>query len=215
MSDRRLTPELLLGAYAAGVFPMADSREDPAVYWVEPRRRGVIPMDGFRVSRSLTRRLRRDDYTFALNRDFPAVIDACADRSETWINETIRRLMMELHSDGHAHSFEIYDFDGKIMGGMYGLSIGGAFFGESMFSHARDGSKLALTWAIDHLARAGITLFDTQFVTDHLVSLGAQEISRETYLARLHAVIDRDSDITGTTVETDRHAVVQRMTQTS
>ncbi len=215
MSDRRLTPELLLGAYAAGVFPMADSREDPAVYWVEPRRRGVIPMDGFRVSRSLTRRLRRDDYTFALNRDFPAVIDACADRSETWINETIRRLMMELHSDGHAHSFEIYDLDGKLMGGMYGLSIGGAFFGESMFSHARDGSKLALTWAIDHLARAGITLFDTQFVTDHLVSLGAQEISRETYLARLHAVIDRDSDITGTTVETDRHAVVQRMTQTS
>ena len=215
MSDRRLTSELLLKAYAAGVFPMADSREDPAVFWVEPRRRGIIPIDGFRVSRSLARRLKKDDYVFGLNSDFEAVIDACADRPETWINATIRRLMIELHETGRAHSFEIHANDGTLWGGMYGLLIGGAFFGESMFSKVRDGSKIALAWSMDHLARSGVSLFDTQFVTDHLVSLGAKEVSREQYLAQLHAVIGDKADIIGTPVETNRQALVQRITQTS
>lgn len=215
MSDRRLTSDLLLGAYAAGIFPMADSRDDPAVYWVEPRLRGVMPLDGFHVSKSLAKRLKKSDYTFDLNTDFEKVIDACADRSETWINDTIRRLMLELHEQGHAHSFEVRQADGHLIGGMYGLSIGGAFFGESMFSAARDGSKIALAWAIDHLRRSGVSLFDTQFVTDHLISLGAVEIPRLQYLAMLNDVIEQTSNITGTKVETDRQALVQRMTQTS
>lgn len=215
MSDRRLTPDLLLGAYATGIFPMADSRDDPTVYWVEPQMRGVFPMDRFRVSRSLAKRLKKPDYIFAINQDFEAVIDACADRSETWINDTIRRLMLELHERGYAHSFEVRDLDGRLFGGMYGLSIGAAFFGESMFSAARDGSKMVLTWAVDHLTRSGISLFDTQFVTDHLISLGAVEIPRADYQTVLAEALEQGSDILGTRVETDRQAVVQRMTQTS
>ena len=215
MSDRKLTPELLLGAYAAGIFPMADSREDPTVYWVEPRLRGVIPLDQFHVSRSLAKTLKKSGYTFEINIDFESVIDACADRPETWINATIRRLMLDLHANGHAHSFEVRNTDGALMGGMYGLAIGGAFFGESMFSNVRDGSKVALTWAVDHLRRAGVSLFDTQFVTDHLISLGAVEIPRLQYLAILNDVIEQNSDIAGTPIEMDRHALVQRMTQTS
>lgn len=215
MSDRSLTPDLLLGAYATGIFPMADSRDDPAIYWVEPRLRGVLPMRGFRVSRSLARRLKKGDYTFTTNTDFPSVIDACANRPETWINATIRHLMLELHARGHAHSFEVRDLDGHLMGGMYGLSIGAAFFGESMFSNARDGSKLALAWAMDHLNRSGVQLFDTQFVTDHLVSLGAMEIPRATYQTLLADALEGQADIAGTAMETDPYAVVQRITQTS
>ena len=215
MSDRRLTPELLLGAYATGIFPMAETKDDPSIYWVEPRRRGIIRMDGYRVSKSLSRRLKKADYTFAINENFEGVIDACASRPETWINETIRHLMIELHKTGFAHSFEVYSKSGVLFGGMYGLGIGGAFFGESMFSGQTDGSKIALTWAIDHLRRAGVSLFDTQFVTEHLVSLGAEEISRGDYLSQLKAVIDDQVDIRATPLEYDRQALVQRMTQTS
>ncbi|MXQ06739.1 leucyl/phenylalanyl-tRNA--protein transferase [Alphaproteobacteria bacterium GH1-50] len=215
MSGRSLTPELLLGAYASGVFPMADSRDDPAVYWVEPRRRGIIPMDWFRVSRSLAKRLKKPDYSVHLNEDFAAVLNACADRPETWINDTIRDLMLALHDRGIAHAFSVRTSDGALIGGMYGLALGGAFFGESMFSRQRDGSKIALTWAIDHLRRTGFTLFDTQFITEHLRSLGAEEIPKEEYMERLRRAITEGADIHALPLETDRQAVVQRMTQTS
>ncbi len=215
MSDRSLTPDLLLGAYASGIFPMADNRDDPRIYWVEPRRRGVIPMDAFHLSRSLRKRLTKKNYTVHLDADFDAVLDACADRPETWINDTIRDLMLDLHSRAYAHAFSVRDEAGNLIGGMYGLSIGSAFFGESMFSRARDGSKIALTWAIDHLRRTGFTLFDTQFITDHLRSLGAEEISRDCYMSRLRQALDRQADIHALPLETDAYAVVQRMTQTS
>ena len=215
MSDRSLTPDLLLGAYASGIFPMADNRDDPRIYWVEPRRRGIIPMDAFHLSRSLRKRLKKYNYTVHLNADFEAVLDACADRPETWINDTIRDLMLELADRSHAHAFSVRDDADEVIGGMYGLSIGSAFFGESMFSKARDGSKIALTWAIDHLRRTGFTLFDTQFITDHLKSLGAEEISRERYMARLRQALDQHADIHASPLESDPHAVVQRMTQTS
>jgi leucyl/phenylalanyl-tRNA--protein transferase len=214
MSDRSLTPELLLGAYAAGVFPMAETRDDPDVFWVDPRRRGIIPLDGFRVSRSLARRMRRGDIRVSMDAAFASVLDGCADRNETWINETIRTLMIELFRMGHAHSFEVWQGD-QLIGGMYGIALGGAFFGESMFSRSTDGSKMALAFAVDHLRRAGFTLFDTQFLTEHLASLGAVEISRDAYRKHLAQALDVPADIHAIVLEKDPQAVVQRMTQTS
>lgn len=214
MSDRKLTPELLLGAYAAGVFPMAEARDDPEVFWVDPRRRGVLPLDGFRMSRSLARRLRRGDVEPGLDDDFAGVLDGCADRDETWINDTIRDLMLVLFDMGHAHCFEVRR-GGQLIGGVYGVALGAAFFGESMFSRATDGSKMALAFAVDHLRRCGFTLFDTQFLTAHLASLGAVEISRNDYRAKLARAIETVADIHALPIETDPQAVVQRVTHTS
>lgn len=214
MSDRSLTPELLLGAYAAGVFPMAETRDDPDVFWVDPRRRGIIPLDGFHLSRSLAKRMRRGDVRVSMDRAFESVLDGCADRNETWINETIRALMIEMFRMGHAHSFEVWQSD-RLIGGMYGIALGGAFFGESMFSRSTDGSKMALAFAVDHLRRAGFTLFDTQFLTEHLASLGAVEISRDAYRKRLAQALDVPADVHAFPFETDAQAVVQRMTQMS
>lgn len=214
MSDRSLSPELLLGAYAAGVFPMAEDRDDPDVFWVDPRERGVLPLDGFHLSRSLARRMRSGVYRATLNTAFIEILDGCADRDETWINETIRALVLELHGRGHAHAFGIWTGD-TLIGGMYGLSLGGAFFGESMFSRATDGSKMALAWAVDHLRRCGFTLFDTQFITPHLASLGAVEISRAQYHSLLAQAIDQPADIHRYALESDPQAVVQRITQMS
>jgi leucyl/phenylalanyl-tRNA--protein transferase len=214
MSDRRLTPELLLGAYASGIFPMAETRDDPEVYWVDPQHRGVLPLDGFHMSRSLARRMRRGDVTATLNVEFDAILDGCAARDETWINDTIRHLMQQLFVAGYAHAFGVWR-DEMLIGGMYGLTIGGAFFGESMFSAETDGSKMTLAFAVDHLRRAGFTLFDTQFLTPHLASLGAIEIPRATYHARLAGALAQHTDIKSVVVESDPQAVVQRITQTS
>lgn len=214
MSDRRLTPELLLGAYAAGVFPMAERRDDPDVFWVDPRRRGIIPLDGFHISRSLARRMRRGGLVASLDQDFEAVLDGCADRKETWINATIRDLMLDLFQMGHAHSFEVRQ-NGVLIGGMYGIALGGAFFGESMFSRATDGSKMTLAFAVDHLRRCGFRLFDTQFLTEHLASLGAIEIPRSDYRKMLSKALEIPADIYAVKIETDPQAVVHRMTQTS
>ena len=210
-----ITPDLLLHAYAAGVFPMSDSRDDPEIFWVDPRRRGVIPLDGFRVSRSLARAARRGDYRATLNGDFAGVLDGCAARPETWINAPIRALYLDLHALGHAHSLEINASDGTLVGGVYGVALGRAFFGESMFSRRRDASKLALLWLIDHLRRCGFTLFDTQFLTPHLASLGAVEISRATYRARLAEALERRADILSRPLADNVQDVLQRMTQTS
>ncbi len=209
-----LSPELLLQAYRAGVFPMAEHRDDPELFWVDPRRRGVIPINGFRISRSLARRLRRQDYEVTFDRDFEGVIDACADRRETWINSEIRALFTALHHHGHAHSIEVWMQD-ELVGGVYGLEVGGAFCGESMFSRRRDGSKIALAWLIDLLKRAGFILFDTQFLTEHLASLGAIEIPRQQYRAQLATALLVTPDLAGTPLASSGQEVVQRSTQTS
>jgi len=179
-----LTPELLLRAYAMGVFPMAESRDDPRIHWVDPRKRGVIPLDNFHISRSLKRRIADRNYTIRTNSDFAATVAACADRPETWINAEIFALYLALHHQGFAHSLEVWA-DGSLIGGVYGVTIGRAFFGESMFSRRTDASKIALAHLVGLLNTAGFTLFDTQFLTPHLASLGAIEISRAAYHRRL------------------------------
>lgn len=209
-----LTTELLLQAYRAGIFPMAKRSSDPEVFWVDPRRRGIIPLDRFHLSRSLARRLRRDDYTVTRNRDFAGVVDACADREETWINDTIRALFIDLHATGQAHSIEVW-MDDALAGGVYGITLGGCFCGESMFSYRRDGSKIALAWLVDLLRRGGFTLFDTQFLTPHLESLGGMEITRSAYRTALAAAVEREADFTAVPLAASGHEVVQRITQTS
>lgn len=214
MAEKRLTPELLLTAYAAGIFPMAENRNDPEVYWVDPQRRGVLPLDQFHVSRSLKRSLSRPDYEVKIDSDMPAVLAGCADREETWINGTIFSLMQALFDRDHAHTIEVWRKD-ELIGGVYGVTLGGAFFGESMFSRATDASKIGLAWLVDHLRRAGFVLFDTQFLTDHLSTLGAVEISRESYRTQLSHALEIPTKFSAIPLEQDRHAVVHRMTQTS
>ncbi len=182
MSD--LTPEILLHGYSIGIFPMAEHRDDPEIFWVDPRRRGVMPLNGFHISRSLTRAMRRSTFHHTINRDFDGVVAGCADREDTWINAEITALYTALHHAGHAHSLEVWDGT-ALVGGVYGVTLGRAFFGESMFSRRTNASKMALAALVDRLRHAGFTLFDTQFLTDHLASLGAQEISRAEYHAQL------------------------------
>jgi leucyl/phenylalanyl-tRNA--protein transferase len=212
--DDVLSPALLLGAYASGIFPMAESRDDPEIFWVDPRRRGILPLDGFHVSRSLARRLRRADHAVTLDAAFDAVVDGCADRPETWISAGIARLYTELHRLGHAHSLEVW-MGGGLAGGVYGVTLGAAFFGESMFSRRTDASKMALAYLTHHLSRCGFALFDTQFLTPHLASLGAVEISRARYRALLHEALEKPASITARPLATDPQEVVQRRTQTS
>ena len=214
MSDRSLTAELLLGAYATGIFPMAESRDDPDIHWIDPRMRGVLPLDGFHMSRSLARRMRNGNYTATLDSEFEAIVDGCASREETWINGTIRELVIELHAMGHAHAFGVW-LKGRLVGGMYGVALGGAFFGESMFSAETDGSKMALAWAVDHLRRTGFVLYDTQFSSPHLASLGVTEVTRAAYRASLARALEASANISRVPLETDPQAVVQRITQTS
>lgn len=208
-----LTPDLLLHAYSVGVFPMAESRDDPEVFWVDPKRRGVFPIGGFRLSRSLAKTVRKGDYEVRVNHDFAAVVDGCADREETWINPEIRDRYIDLHEQGNAHSVEIYH-DGDLSGGVYGVSLAGAFFGESMFSRRRDASKIALAYLLDRLEISGFTLCDTQFLTAHLASLGAVEISRASYRRQLASALEVEADFTAAAVPSPQ-ALVQRMTQIS
>ncbi|MEM7597271.1 MAG: leucyl/phenylalanyl-tRNA--protein transferase [Pseudomonadota bacterium] len=192
--DPPLTPELLLSAYASGIFPMAESRADPGLFWVDPRLRGVLPLDGFHISKSLARRMRKGGYQVSLNRDFEGVVAACAARDDTWISFEIEALYAALHDLGHAHSLEIWQ-GRTLAGGVYGVALGGAFFGESMFSARTDGSKLALAHLTGHLRRCGFSLFDTQFITPHLARLGAIEIPRREYRARLREALKIDTSI--------------------
>lgn len=209
-----VTADLLLQAYCAGVFPMAEHRNDPELFWVEPRMRGIFPLEEFHISRSLAKRLRQDDYTVTLNRDFGAVLDGCADRQETWISTEIRTLYTELNAMGFAHSLEVWMGD-QLAGGVYGVCVGRAFCGESMFSTRRDGSKIALAWLVDLLSRCGFVLFDTQFLTPHLASLGAVEIPRDTYRAKLKQALQGEADIQSQPLAASGQDVVQRITQTS
>ncbi len=187
-----LDPDLLLRAYTVGVFPMADSRDAPSVYWVEPKTRAILPLDGFHLSRSLRKRLLSNRYQTTANRDFASVVRRCAeaaaDRADTWINSQIYNAVLTLHRRGHAHSIETWE-DGILVGGLYGISLGRAFFGESMFSRADDASKVALAHLVARLSIGGFTLLDCQFMTDHLASLGAVEISRASYTALLDSAV--------------------------
>ena len=179
-----LDPRLLLRGYAAGIFPMADSREADDIFWVEPRNRAIVPLDRFHLSRSLARTLRRGKFVVTRDRAFAEVIRACADREETWINAEIERATLGLHAAGHAHSIECWDGD-DLVGGLYGVRLGRAFFGESMFSRATDASKVALAWLVARLKVGHFTLLDCQFMTAHLASLGAQTVARNDYVELL------------------------------
>ncbi len=180
--------EMLLLAYRSGIFPMADSRDDTEIFWVEPRERAIIPLDRLRVTRSLAKAVRKDRFEITIDRAFAAVMEACAaprpDHPETWISERIVASYRQLHGAGHAHSIECWQ-DGKLVGGLYGVAFDRVFCGESMFSRASDASKVALCWLVALMRRAGYKLLDCQFMTDHLASLGAIEIPQKSYLGLL------------------------------
>jgi leucyl/phenylalanyl-tRNA---protein transferase len=192
-----ITPEVLLKAYACGIFPMAESAEDPGIHWIEPPERGVIPLDGFHVASRLARTVRSERFTIAIDRDFESVLDGCAEpqpgRSRTWINARIRGLYRKLYEIGHCHTVEAYQ-DGVLVGGLYGVCLGRAFFGESMFHRARDASKVALVHLVARLRAGGFQLLDTQFVTEHLKTFGALEVSRRHYHKLLEAALVGEAD---------------------
>lgn len=192
MHAPRITPEIVLRAYAEGLFPMAERRDDPSLFWVSPDRRGIFPLETFRVAKRLARTVRSDKFTVTVDTAFKDVMLACAEpaagREETWINDEILRLYTALFASGHAHSVEAR-LDGELVGGLYGVHLGGAFFGESMFSRVTDASKVALVHLVARLKRGGFKLLDTQFLTPHLASLGAIEIPRARYLAKLNKAI--------------------------
>jgi leucyl/phenylalanyl-tRNA---protein transferase len=192
-----ITPEVLLKAYACGIFPMAESAEDPSLYWIEPDLRGIIPLDRFHVTSRLARTVRSDQFTVTINRDFDGVIDGCAQpqegRPRTWINERIRTLYSKLHERRHCHSVEVFLGD-DLVGGLYGVALGRAFFGESMFHRVRDASKVALVHLVARLRAGGFVLLDTQFVTDHLKSFGAIEVPRRQYHKLLESALTGEGD---------------------
>lgn len=183
-----LDPRMLLRGYAAGIFPMADSRDAGDIFWVEPRSRAVIPLDRFHLSRSLARRIRSGRFKVTRDQAFHDVLLACADRDETWINSAIERATLGLHAVGHAHSIECWH-EGKLVGGLYGVKLGGAFFGESMFSRMTDASKVALAWLVARLKVGHFTLLDCQFMTPHLATLGATTVSRDRYVGLLSSAL--------------------------
>ena len=188
-----LDPQLVLGAYAIGVFPMADARDADGVYWVEPKFRAIMPLDGFHLSHSLRKTIGSDRFRVTADTAFEQIIALCAeaaaDRPDTWINPQIEQASIELHRMGFAHSVEVWDGE-QLVGGLYGIALGRAFFGESMVSRARDASKVAIAWLVARLRVGGFTLLDCQFMTDHLASLGAIEIPRNTYVGLLSTAVD-------------------------
>jgi leucyl/phenylalanyl-tRNA---protein transferase len=192
-----ITPDILLKAYAAGIFPMAEDAEDPSLFWVEPQERGVIPLDGFHLPKRLARTLRSEVFEVLVDHDFDAVISGCAepgrDRDKTWINTRIRGLYGELFDLGHCHTVEVYRA-GRLAGGLYGVTLGAAFFGESMFHRERDASKVALAHLVARLRRGAFKLLDTQFVTEHLVQFGAVEVPRRLYKRILREAIEGPAD---------------------
>ena len=194
MHGARLTPQMLLAAYAQGLFPMGERRDDPTLYWVSPEMRGILPLDGFHVPRRLARTVRSGRFSVTLDRAFADVMEGCAapapGRAQSWINDEILRLYGALHAAGQAHSVECWR-DGWLAGGLYGVRLGAAFFGESMFTRERDASKVALVYLVAALRQGGFTLLDTQFITSHLAGFGAVEIPRARYLTLLQDAIRR------------------------
>jgi leucyl/phenylalanyl-tRNA--protein transferase len=207
-----ITPQILLKAYAAGIFPMAESADDSALYWIEPELRGVIPLDNFHISRSLAKQVRRAAFTIRIDGDFTSVIDNCAERTgerpSTWINGRIRALYCQLHKMGFCHSIECWR-DGALVGGLYGVRIGAAFFGESMFSRERDASKVALVHLVARLNDGNFRLLDAQFMTDHLRRFGAEEVAREAYHLMLEAALGAEADFFGFKDDADPETVLR------
>jgi leucyl/phenylalanyl-tRNA--protein transferase len=201
-----ITPEVLLKAYACGIFPMAESADDPALFWIEPEKRGVIPLDRFHMPARLARTVRSDRFTVTVDRDFDAVLESCAQpwpgRPRTWINARIRLLYRKLYERRHCHSLEVYEGD-TLVGGLYGVTLGRAFFGESMFHRARDASKVALVHLVARLKAGGFRLLDTQFVTDHLKTFGAIEVPRRQYHKLLEAALSGEGDFALTALSRD------------
>lgn len=196
-ASSEITPSVLLRAYACGIFPMSESADDPTIFWVEPEKRGIIPLDGFRISSRLARTVRSDVFRVTVNTAFKQTIAGCAapqpGRDDTWINGRIRDLYTSLHEIGHCHSVEAWHGD-QLVGGLYGVSLGRAFFGESMFHTERDASKVALVHLVARLVAGGFVLLDTQFVTDHLRTFGAIEVPRRRYRALLDDAVTGQAD---------------------
>jgi leucyl/phenylalanyl-tRNA--protein transferase len=213
-----ITPEVLLRAYACGIFPMAESVDDPSLFWVEPEMRGLIPLDGFRIASRLARTVRSDAFRITVDTAFKAVIDGCAaphpGRHDTWINRRIRDLYIGLHEIGHCHSVEAWDGD-DLAGGLYGVSLGRAFFGESMFHRQRDASKVALVHLVARLKAGGFTLLDTQFTTKHLKQFGAVDIDKRAYQKVLEAAISQPADFYRLAGGGTGDEVLQLVSQTS
>lgn len=213
-----ITPQVLLKAYACGIFPMAESADDSALYWIEPEKRGVIPLENAHVSRRLARTIKQGKFEVLIDRDFPGVIEACgserAGRSSTWINEKITDLYQELFQMGYCHTIETWQ-DGQLVGGLYGVHLGGVFFGESMFSFVRDASKVALVYLLARLKYGGFQLLDTQFVTDHLRTFGAVEVSGDDFQRLLERALSCKSDFSALSSDTDPASILQLVNQTS
>ena len=192
-----ITPQVLLRVYACGIFPMAESASDPGLFWVEPELRGIIPLDRFHIPQSLKKAMRRNPFEVTVDTDFEAVVEACAqstpDRPKTWINTRIRRLYTQLHEIGHCHSVECRA-DGELVGGLYGVRLGAAFFGESMFSRRTDASKIALVHLVHRLKAGGFRLLDTQFTTDHLKRFGAIDVPKDIYSKMLSRAVEEEAD---------------------
>ena len=200
-----ITPEVLLKAYACGIFPMAESADDPALYWIEPDMRGIVPLEGFHVPARLARTVRATSWTVKIDHDFDAVIEGCAepkqDRARTWINVRIRRIYRALFERGNCHTIEVYDGEQQLLGGLYGVSLGRAFFGESMFHRERDASKIALVHLIARLKIGGYRLLDTQYVTEHLKTFGAVEVPKRRYHRLLEDALTGEADFAALPLE--------------
>ena len=213
-----LTPEIVLRAYAVGLFPMAEQRDDPTLYWIDPEVRGILPLESLHVPRRLRRTVRACPYEIRCDTAFEAVIRACAEprgySDDSWINDEIVSLYVELHRMGRAHSVEVWH-EGELAGGLYGVALNAAFFGESMFSRARDASKIALVHLVARLRKAGFLLLDTQFVTDHLARFGVVTVSRAGYRQRLAAALDRPAAFEPSLSRSELAAFLQSTTQTS
>lgn len=213
-----ITPQVLLKAYSCGIFPMAESASDSALYWIEPEHRGILPLNSVHVPRRLARTVRQNRFEVRIDNDFEAVIDGCAEaqtgRQSTWINKRIRNLYGDLFDLGHCHTIETWQ-DGKLLGGLYGVHLSGAFFGESMFSRQRDASKVALIYLAARLKSGGFSLLDTQFLTDHLISFGAVEVSREKFQRLLDDALLGSGDFSRLPAACSGADVLQLVSQTS
>lgn len=216
----QITPQVLLKAYACGIFPMSDAADDPGLYWIEPEKRGIFPLDSFHVPRRLARTMRQRPYEIRVDTNFDGVISGCAGnptsdyRDKTWINQRIRRLYGELFAMGHCHTVEVWK-DDLLVGGLYGVRLRGAFFGESMFSHLPDASKIALVYLVARLKAGGFKLLDAQFTTEHLAQFGIIEIDRAEYHHRLEAALAVEGDFYGLAGRATVEDVLQLASQTS
>lgn len=209
-----LSQDILLSAYRRGLFPMAETRTVSDVFWVDPKYRGILPLSQFHISRSLRKCILKENYNIKISSAFSEVISACAERPDTWINDTIFELYCTLAKNKMAHSLEVWQ-EKQLIGGVYGVVIGAAFFGESMFSRRDNASKIALAYLVHRLKNTGFKLFDTQFITPHLASLGAVEIPRVNYLMHLREALSLAADFTDPSYSVSASGIVQRSTQTS